>query len=268
MIKSHLFFLMGILITVNAFSQVIDSSAIKVYPRTDVIYDSLTTFSYSKQYETQNLLYAGAKPHTLFVGVNFGFGTMFNADIKSNYPGFIGVGLEGGIKFNNGFIIEGEWRFNQFQRNVNYNYTTKLNNGSIVRYQVRDAALEMNHFVLCLLYTDFRSPFIAFRYFYGGVGIGMVEVRERRNLTKTELINSLEVISADTNPYEEWSPNMSLIFGMNFLYLPQSHNWFSIDVRFDYTFNNKQNSEGTILEKQAELTGINTTVRFYFDLTR
>lgn len=268
MIKARLFFLLGIFLSLNVKSQVIDSSAIKVYPRTDVMYDSLTTFSYSKQYETQNLLYAGAQPYTLFVGVNFGFGTMFNSDIKSNYPGFIGVGLEGGIKFNYGFIIEGEWRFNQFQRNVNYNYTTKLSNGDIVRYEVRDAALEMNHFSLDVLYTDFRSPFIAFRYFYGGIGIGMVEVRERRELSKIEIINSIETTTTDTDPYEEWSPNLSLIFGMNFLYLPQSHNWFSIDVRFDYTFNNKRNQEGTILQKQAELTGINTTVRFYFDLTR
>lgn len=268
MVKTLLIFPLIFFLNLNLSAQIIDSSAIKVYPRTDVFYDSLTTFSYSKQYETQNLLYIGAQSHTLFVGVNFGFGTMFNADIKSNYPGFIGVGLEGGIKFNYGIILEGEWRYNQFQRNVNYNYTTTLQDGDVVRYEVRDAALEMNHFGLSVLYTDFRSPFIAFRYFYGGIGIGMVEVRERRDLTKIETINLVETSSVDKSPYAEWSPNISLIFGMNFLYLPQSHNWFSIDVRFDYTFNNKRNPEGTILQKQAELTGINSTVRFYFDLTR
>lgn len=258
----------AVLALVSSFlqGQTPDSTAIQVYPRTDVLYDSLSTVAYTKQYETQNLLFIGAQNYTFFIGANFGFGTIFNADIKSNYPGFIGFGSQGGIKLNNGFIIEGAWRFNRFQRNVNYVYFPSSNNN--LRYEVGDGAFDMNHFDISLLYTDYRSPFIAFRYFYFGIGMGVVNIYEQRRLTQIETIGGHDYLTQSNKPFSQWNPNLSLIFGMNFLYQAQRQNWFSIDVRFDYSFNNKQSLDGTIFSKNRYLAGINTTVRFYFDLMR
>lgn len=266
MLRLKFAFIFLLSLSADISAQNIDSSAIQVFRRTDADYDSLTTFSYSKQYGTQNLLYTGAKSREYFVGFNFGFGTLFNSEIKSNYPGFIGFGLHAGIKFNTGFIVETEWRYNQFQRNVKYSYSIQ-NENSLLNYSVKDASLSMNHFGVSVLYTDFRSPFIAFRYFYGGLGGGIAKVTETRTLTATNLSNS-DNLPAYDNTFSEWYPNLFFIFGMNFLYLPQSQNWFSIDLRFDYIFKNSEKRNDSILGYQSQFTGINSTVRFYFDLTR
>lgn len=264
MLRNKLIFVFVLLFSADISAQSIDSSAIQVFRRSDTDYDSLTTFSYSKQYGTQNRLYSGAKPSEYFVGFNFGFGTLFNSEIKSNYPGFIGFGLHGGIKFNTGFIVESEWRYNQFQRNVGYSYSIQSENG-LYDYAVEDGSLSMNHFGISVLYTDFRSPFIAFRYFYGGFGAGIANINETRKLTTTP---SAGLQVAGDNTFSEWYPNLFFIFGMNFLYLPQSQNWFSIDLRFDYIFKNSEKKYDSILGYQSQFTGINSTVRFYFDLTR
>jgi len=266
MLRVKYIFILLLIIPSDISAQNIDSSAIQVFRRVDADYDSLTTFSYSKQYGTQNLLYTNAKPREYFVGFNFGFGTLFNSEIKSNYPGFIGFGLHSGIKFNTGFIIEAEWRYNQFQRNVDYSYNTQNQNNLFV-YSVKEGSLSMNHFGVSVLYTDFRSPFIAFRYFYGGFGAGVANVSETRMLTTSNITNAESPITSD-DTFSEWYPNLFFIFGMNFLYLPQSQNWFSIDLRFDYILKNTEKRYDSILGYQSQFTGINSTVRFYFDLTR
>lgn len=52
---------------------------------------------------------------------------------------------------------------------------------------------------------------------------------------------------------------------MNFLYLPESHNWFSFDLRMDLIPNLDRQNRELRLFSVGDLNSMRATVRFFFD---
>ncbi|MCA0444932.1 MAG: hypothetical protein LCH54_01750 [Bacteroidetes bacterium] len=258
----------------TGFSQS-DSTLIRIYPKENSPVDTTDFFEKKLRLSSVQPIFAGTSKYgDLFAGFNFAFGTIFDGKIKSSYPGFIGFGIQAGLKYKSGFLVEAGWKWHQFNSDVSYLVSSRLSvagNDSISSTStVSDAQLSTNTVLLTLVYSDYRSPFLPLRYVYGGLGLGAVRFEETGSLvlsTREKLSGLPEQITTSKSglSYQYWNPVISVVVGMNFLYLPESHNWFSFDLRLDMIPNLHKTGGASVFSRANNLNGLRATVRFYFD---
>lgn len=248
---------------------------IRIHPMKNAQVDTTDFFEKKQQLSSVQPIFAGTSKYgDLFAGFNFAFGTIFDGKIKSSYPGFIGFGVQAGLKYKSGFLAEGGWNWHQFNSDVSYLVSSVLtvtgNDSTFAETTVSDAELSTNSLMISLVYSDYRSPFLPLRYVYGGLGVGAVRFEETgyQTLLVTEKLVGFAPINTTTKSkisYKYWNPVVSVILGMNFLYLPESHNWFSFDLRLDMVPNLHKTGGSSVFSRAKNLNGLKATVRFYFD---
>lgn len=269
-----LFLTMIIGLPVAGFSQA-DSVLIRIHPKENASVDTTDFFEKKLQLSSVQPIFAGTTKYgDLFAGFNFAFGTIFDGKIKSSYPGFIGFGVQAGLKYKSGFLAEAGWDWHQFNSDVAYVVSSALtlngNDSTQAVTTVSDAELSTNSLMVSLVYSDYRSPFLPLRYVYGGIGVGAVRFEETGYQTLAVTVKEAGFAPKTTSlkskiAYKYWNPAVSVILGMNFLYLPESHNWFSFDLRLDMVPNLHKTGGSSVFSRANNLKGLRATVRFYFD---
>lgn len=259
---------------VAGFSQA-DSTLIRIYPKENSPVDTSDFFEKKLRLSSVQPIFAGTSKYgDLFAGFNFAFGTIFDGKIKSSYPGFIGFGIQAGLKYKSGFLVETGWKWHQFNSDVSYLVSSQLSvTGTDTLSSistVSDAQLSTNTIIITLVYSDYRSPFLPLRYVYAGLSAGAVRFEEKGTLIisnrekNSGLPEQLSTSKSELS-YQYWNPVLSVVLGMNFLYLPESHNWFSFDLRLDMIPNLHKTGGASVFSRANNLNGLRATVRFYFD---
>lgn len=250
------------------------NGSVIITPRPDKAVDT-TMFYRNLESPTsiQTIFSSANKSGELYFGFNFGVGTSFNSNIKSNYPGFLGLGLQSGWKWQEGFLLELSYNYLSFSSDATYDISSlsyQENNVDIsITNYLSGGEVSSSRIGLIVLYSDYLSPYIIFQHLYLGLGIGLNYISEEGMMIREYLETSggTPIGSTVTSTvYEsyQWMPRFTFIIGMNFLYLPQSNNWFSFDIRLDYSPNTNQR-DGGLFRSQPNYGSIFSTMRFYFD---
>lgn len=255
-----------------------DSLRLLIVPRDSVSVDTTDFFEKKLQLSSVHPIFSGTSRYgDLFAGFNFNFGTLFDGKTKSSYPGFIGFGIQAGWKYKSGILAETSWEFHQMNTDVAYTPPDRYRtNGSLTGIETRsvtDAAVDHQLIMISLVYSDYRSVILPLRYAYFGLGAGVMKVRETGRLTAlTVWQDGVTGVSSELNTkalsYYYWNPVATVILGMNFLYLPESHNWFSFDLRVDIAPNVNATDEASVFSRASDFSGFRATARFYFDFRK
>ncbi|NUQ81489.1 MAG: hypothetical protein HUU10_07760 [Bacteroidetes bacterium] len=271
--RSVLLMVSCLFVSVLSAQPVTDSTRILVFPREGIREDTTDFYQRRNQLSPVQPIFtvSSAYGHP-FLGFHFDFGTILQEKVKSSYPGFLGFGFLGGVKYRSGFLAEVSYSYQRFNQNASYVFSRQvevlLSDTTTTVSQVSDASLNVNQLLLSILYSDYRSPFGPLRYVYGGLAVGGSYHEEEGTHTVTRAISGqpgTTLLSKQTVVYRQWNPTLVVILGMNFLYLPESHNWFSFDLRMDLIPNLDRQNRELRLFSVGDLNSMRATVRFFFD---
>lgn len=250
-----------------------DSTRVMVFPREGIREDTTDFYQRRNQLSPVQPIFtvSSAYGHP-FLGFHFDFGTILQEKVKSSYPGFLGFGFLGGVKYRSGFLAEVSYSYQRFNQNAGYLFSRQVDlvqtDTVTTLTSISDASLNVNQLLLSFLYSDYRSPFGPLRYVYGGMAVGASYHEEEGRKTVTRQTSGQavsDILSEQTVVYKQWNPTLVVILGMNFLYLPESHNWFSFDLRMDLIPNLDKSNRELRLFSVSDLNSMRATVRFFFD---